>query len=110
MQFPLTELVRQLGFESGEEASHFAELHGLDASVEQGYVSLSRLSFAHPDTSVPVKRARNLVESQLQVSLAEVSDTVIIFQSFDYICERDLKSTGFSVFLKHDKFVMNENV
>lgn len=71
-------MVRQLGLENTEQAARFCDLHGLDASVENGSVLLSRSCFMHPEGSVPVKRARNLVESQLTVSLAEVRNLFII--------------------------------
>lgn len=68
--------MRQLGFEDHAQAARFCELHGLEANIEVGMVSLAKQCFVHPETSVPVKRARNLVESQLSVSFAEVSDRV----------------------------------
>ncbi|KAF4524274.1 hypothetical protein B566_EDAN012037 [Ephemera danica] len=70
IQFPLSELMRQLGFESCEDAADFCERCGLDTNA--GSVALSRGAFQPPGTMSALKRAPLLVESQLTTSLAEV--------------------------------------
>ncbi|XP_059478934.1 germinal-center associated nuclear protein isoform X2 [Neocloeon triangulifer] len=67
--FPLDNLVRLLAFEDISEAAEFCQHHGLDTTTDM--VLFSRTTFMKPETSIPIRRAKNLVESQLQVTFAE---------------------------------------
>jgi len=67
---PLNDLERMLGFEGQQAAAEFCQYHGLETSTDT--VTLSKMTFMMPESAVPQKRARGLVEMQLRASLSEV--------------------------------------
>ncbi|CAB3359206.1 Hypothetical predicted protein [Cloeon dipterum] len=66
---PLNELVRILAFEDIADATEFCQHHGLETSSET--VMFSRTTFMNPESNIALRRAKNVVESQLRVSFAE---------------------------------------
>ena len=70
-QFPLSDLVRILAFESLDEAAQFCRHHGLQ--ITQELLTVDRSSFVRPETAIGAVRAMNIIESKLTVSPGEVS-------------------------------------
>jgi len=70
LQYPVSEFLHQLGFETQEEVENFCRHHGL--SVENGQVLLDKTRFSDSEI-FPVCRSQSLVEGKQKCSLGEVS-------------------------------------
>lgn len=66
---PLTDMTRMLCFEDVASATEFCQYHGLDTTAET--VILSRTTYMTPESAVPSRRAKFLVESQLRATFSE---------------------------------------
>ena len=70
VQFPLSTVQHQLGFESEPEAARFLRAHGLES--EEGTIFLERGTFLLPDTEPPITRAPLLIDSKRTLCYGEV--------------------------------------
>lgn len=67
--FPLADMTRMLCFEDVASATEFCQYHGLDTTTD--LVVLSKTTYMTPESAVPSRRAKFLVESQLRATFAE---------------------------------------
>lgn len=70
VQYHLSELTRQLGFEDDLEAKDFCEHHGVNFTTDCQIVDRAR--FVDPEVAFTPRRALNLIHSKLTTTLAEV--------------------------------------
>jgi SAC3/GANP family len=67
--FPLADMTRMLCFENVATATEFCQYHGLDTTVD--LVTLSKTTYMTPESAVPTRRAKFLVEDQLRTTFSE---------------------------------------
>ena len=77
-QYPASELVRLLGFESEEHVIAFSAQHGL-LTDESGNLYFDRTCFVEPETALTSLRAQLLVESKRTNSIGEVRTLFFAF-------------------------------
>ena len=77
-QYPASELVRLLGFESEEHVIAFSAQHGL-LTDESGNLYFDRTCFVEPETALTSLRAQLLVESKRTNSIGEVRTFFCIY-------------------------------
>ena len=92
VQYPLWELVYQLGFEDEKDATEFFSHYGLSAS--NGQLGLDKNRFYDPESAYTVKRSPVLVGGKQTTSLGEVGNLLSrpLFRIVDIVY---FSSTGF---------------
>jgi hypothetical protein len=66
---PLADMTRMLCFENVTTATEFCQYHGLDTTTD--LVVLAKTTYMTPESAVPTRRAKFLVEDQLRTTFSE---------------------------------------
>ena len=75
----MSELIRLLGFEDGEQVENFCDHYCL--TVEGDEIVMDAQAFLEPESSIPETRSPTLVEAKRSVSVGEVGFLMLCFAS-----------------------------